>query len=72
MSKMPVEKLRKPNEAMIDEAVDESFPASDPPAVGRKERAGSPHKRQTDQDKVLDQAERQQTEPGREAEWNKT
>jgi hypothetical protein len=42
MSKMPVMKPREPDEEMIDEAVDESFPASDPPAVGRKERTGGP------------------------------
>lgn len=72
MSRMPVEKPRAPDEDMIDEAVDESFPASDPPAVGRRERAGSPTKRRTDQDRVLDQADRQKTEPGREAEFDKS
>ncbi len=71
MSKMPVEKPREPDEDLIDEAVDESFPASDPPAVGRKERAGSPRQRQTDQDKVLDHAGKQQIEKGRQSEWSK-
>lgn len=44
MSTVPVMKPRPPSEKSIDEAVEESFPASDPPAVGRKERTGAPAK----------------------------
>jgi hypothetical protein len=39
-AKKPVD--REHDEAMIDEALDESFPASDPPAWGGATGAGAP------------------------------
>lgn len=42
MPELRVRKRKPPTERMIDEAVEESFPASDPPAVGRTDRTGGP------------------------------
>lgn len=42
MTNLRVRKRKPPTEAMIDEAIEESFPASDPPAVGQKVRTGIP------------------------------
>jgi hypothetical protein len=35
-------KPRPPTEERLDDQIEESFPASDPPSLGRKERAGAP------------------------------
>jgi hypothetical protein len=42
MAELRVRKRRPPTEELIDESIKESFPASDPPAVGRSERPGAP------------------------------
>lgn len=42
MSSIPVKKRRPRTEENIDETIDESFPASDPPSYSRTARAGSP------------------------------
>ena len=40
MSTIPVQKRRKRSEEHVDEAIEESFPASDPPSYSRTARAG--------------------------------
>jgi hypothetical protein len=42
MSTIPVAKRRPPSEAQIDDTIDDSFPASDPPSYSRTARSGSP------------------------------
>lgn len=42
MSTIPVRKRRTRSEAQIDDTIDDSFPASDPPSYSRTARAGSP------------------------------
>jgi hypothetical protein len=42
MSTIPVQKRRPRSEENIDETIDESFPASDPPSFSRTARAGAP------------------------------
>lgn len=42
MSTIPVQKRRPRTEEHIDEAIEESFPASDPPSYSRTARAGAP------------------------------
>ena len=42
MSTIPVRKRRPRSEAQIDETIDESFPASDPPSFSRTARSGAP------------------------------
>jgi hypothetical protein len=42
MSKMPVQKRPPRSEELIDETIDESFPASDPPSYSRTARSGAP------------------------------
>jgi hypothetical protein len=42
MSTIPVQKRRPRSEDQVDEALEESFPASDPPSYSRTAGAGSP------------------------------
>lgn len=42
MSTIPVSKRRPRSEEQVDEAIDESFPASDPPSFSRTARSGAP------------------------------
>lgn len=42
MSTIPVRKRRPRSEEQIDETIDESFPASDPPSYSRTARSGAP------------------------------
>lgn len=42
MSTIPVRKRRPRSEAEIDDTIDDSFPASDPPSYSRTARSGSP------------------------------
>ena len=42
MSTIPVQKRPPRSEEHIDEALEESFPASDPPSYSRTARAGTP------------------------------
>jgi hypothetical protein len=42
MSKIPVRKRRPRSEEQIDETIDDSFPASDPPSYSRTARSGAP------------------------------
>lgn len=42
MSTIPVQKRPPRSEKDIDEALEESFPASDPPSYSRTARAGTP------------------------------
>lgn len=42
MSSIPVQKRRPRTEEHFDEAIEESFPASDPPSYSRTARAGAP------------------------------
>jgi hypothetical protein len=42
MSTIPVRKRRPRSEEEIDETIDESFPASDPPSYSRTARSGAP------------------------------
>jgi hypothetical protein len=42
MSTIPVRKRRARSEAEIDDTIDDSFPASDPPSYSRTARSGSP------------------------------
>lgn len=42
MSKFPVRKRRPRSEAQVDETIDDSFPASDPPSYSRTAGAGGP------------------------------
>ena len=42
MSTIPVRKRRPRSEKEIDETIDESFPASDPPSYSRTARFGEP------------------------------
>lgn len=42
MSTIPVQKRAPRTEENIDEAIEESFPASDPPSYSRTARSGSP------------------------------
>jgi hypothetical protein len=39
-----VGKRRVPSEELVDESIEESFPASDPPAIGHSDRVGGPRK----------------------------
>ncbi|WP_421694868.1 hypothetical protein [Aestuariivirga sp.] len=50
MSTIPVQKRRPRTEKNIDETIDESFPASDPPSYSRTAGAGAP-KREKPKDK---------------------
>ena len=45
MTELKVRKRKPPTEDMIDEAVEDSFPASDPPAIGHTGRPGTPRKK---------------------------
>lgn len=42
MSTIPVQKRRPRSEENIDETIDDSFPASDPPSYSRTAGAGAP------------------------------
>lgn len=42
MSTIPVRKRRPRSEKQIDETIDDSFPASDPPSYSRTARSGAP------------------------------
>jgi hypothetical protein len=42
MTDLKVRRRRPPTEDIIDESIEESFPASDPPAIGRSEHPGRP------------------------------
>jgi len=42
MSTIPVQKRAPRTEEHVDEAIEESFPASDPPSYSRTARSGSP------------------------------
>lgn len=42
MNKLPVQKRPPRTEELIDETLDESFPASDPPSYSRTARSGAP------------------------------
>ena len=42
MTTIPVQKRRPRTEESIDETIDDSFPASDPPSYSRTARAGAP------------------------------
>lgn len=42
MSKIPVRKRRPRSEEQIDDTIDDSFPASDPPSYSRTARSGAP------------------------------
>ncbi len=45
MTELKVRKRKPPTEDMIDETVEDSFPASDPPAIGHTGRPGTPRKK---------------------------
>ncbi len=42
MAELRVRKRKPPTERIIDETIEDSFPASDPPAIGRTDRPGTP------------------------------
>lgn len=42
MSTIPAQKRRPRTEEHIDEAIEDSFPASDPPSFSRTARSGAP------------------------------
>lgn len=42
MSTIPVQKRRPRTEKNIDDTIDDSFPASDPPSYSRTARSGAP------------------------------
>ena len=42
MTKIPVRKRRPRSEEQIDDTIDDSFPASDPPSYSRTARSGAP------------------------------
>jgi hypothetical protein len=47
MSTIPVRKQRPRSEKQVDETIDDSFPASDPPSYSRTARSGAPPHRET-------------------------
>lgn len=47
MSTIPVRKRRPRSEEQIDDTIDDSFPASDPPSYSRTARSGSPPRGET-------------------------
>ena len=49
MSTIPVKKPRPRSEEQIDETIDESFPASDPPSYSRTARSGAPPRHEKDE-----------------------
>ena len=42
MPELRVHKRKPPTEKTLDQTIEDSFPASDPPAIGRSDRPGSP------------------------------
>jgi hypothetical protein len=41
---LKVRERQAPSEELVDESIEESFPASDPPAIGHSDRVGGPRK----------------------------
>ena len=42
MTRIPVRKRRPRSEEQVDDTIDDSFPASDPPSYSRTARTGAP------------------------------
>ena len=67
MSKIPVRKRQPRSEASVDEAIDKSFPASDPPSYSRTARSGAPSRGEkldgVDQETAGDSGQKQQPGP---------
>jgi hypothetical protein len=48
VSRGPAKDVRPELDGLLDEALEETFPASDPTAIGRSDHAGAPPERETD------------------------
>ena len=66
MSTIPVRKRRPRSEKQIDDTIDNSFPASDPPSYSRTARSGGPQ-RGEQLDRVPDGAHKDAATPDKAA-----
>ncbi len=60
MSTIPVQKPRPRTEERIDEAIEDSFPASDPPSYSRTVRSGSPPRPKKQQEVAPDHKDQEE------------